>query len=409
MYIILKLEERFMKYVVLVGIILFSLTCNNNELFIVHIKYSRAALWYVHPDSALNSIQEALYRCVDYDTVLVAAGTYYENLIWPNTPGIYLVSESGPEVTIIDGDNMGRVIMITEQVDSLTVIKGFTIQNGELDDIVENYGAGIFCDSFASPLIADNIIGDNYALSGGAGICCINSSAQIRNNIIRNNSCGSGFRGGTGAGILCTYGGSPVISGNTITGNTCGGMWSCQGAGIACWDCSAYIIGNTITNNENDSNAGIGGGIYCNSGTVWIIDNTISDNNTGLGAVGGIACYSSSIIIKHCDISSNSAWWYGGGIYCSSSSLVIDSCNVTDNDPDGIYIYSLLDSINVHYTNISGNTGYGLKNNVASYIVDAEYNWWGDSSGPGGSGPGTGDSVSLYVDYEPWFTEPMTF
>jgi hypothetical protein len=41
------------------------------------------------------------------------------------------------------------------------------------------------------------------------------------------------------------------------------------------------------------------------------------------------------------------------------------------------------------------------------YIVDAEYNWWGDASGPGGFGPGMGDEVSEYVDYEPWLTDSV--
>lgn len=402
-----------MKYILLISTILLFLSCSDSDIFIVDVKYSRTALWYIHPDSTLNSIQEALYRCVDHDTVLVAAGIYYENLIWPNTQGIYLVSESGPDVTIIDGDDSGRVITIAEQVDSFTVIKGFTIQNGRLEDLggFEDFGAGIFCDSFASPLIVENTIRGNYSLEGGAGIDCINSSVQIRNNIIRDNSIGSVWTSAMGSGILCAYGGSPIISGSRITNNTCGGMWGCSGAGIACYYCDVYITSNEIIYNDNSSNAGIGGGIYCFWSDILLIDNTINNNNAGsyAGGAGGIACYSSSIILKSCDISSNTASNYSGGIYCNSSSLVIDSCNVTDNDPNGIYIYSLLDSINVHYTNISGNTGYGLKNNVASYIVDAEYNWWGASSGPGGSGPGTGDSVSLYVDYEPWLTEPVTF
>lgn len=408
LYVNIFKEEGFVKYILLISIIFLVLSCNESDIFIIDIRYSRSALWYVHPDSALNSIQEALYCCFDHDTVLVAAGTYHENLVWPNTQGIYLVSESGPEVTIIDGNDSDRVITITEQVDSFTAVKGFTIQNGRLEWLGgwEEYGAGVYCDSFTSPLISNNWIRDNYSTLGGSGIGCINSSAQIRNNIIRDNACGSVFRGGMGAGILCAWGGSPVISGNTITENSCGGMYSCQGAGIAFWECSAYIVHNTITYNDNGSNAGIGGGIYSNSSTVSIIENAVCNNIASLGYAGGIACYNSSIVMEHCIIFGNSAWWYSGGIYCNSSSLVIDFCDVKNNDPDGIYIYSFLDSININNSNITGNTGYGLKNVVASYIVNAEYNWWGDPSGPGGAGPGTGDSVSLYVDYDPWLTEP---
>ena len=39
-----------------------------------------AATWYVHPDSALNTIQAGLDSCSAGDTVLVAAGIYFDNL-----------------------------------------------------------------------------------------------------------------------------------------------------------------------------------------------------------------------------------------------------------------------------------------------------------------------------------------
>ncbi len=40
--------------------------------------------------------------------------------------------------------------------------------------------------------------------------------------------------------------------------------------------------------------------------------------------------------------------------------------------------------------------------------VDATNNWWGDKTSPSGVGPGKGDSVSLYVNYEPWLQQSTT-
>jgi len=60
----------------------------------------------------------------------------------------------------------------------------------------------------------------------------------------------------------------------------------------------------------------------------------------------------------------------------------------------------------IHYNNIYGNTNYGVYS--YGYTVNATYNWWGDASGPGGQGPGTGDNVSANVLYDPWLTEPWT-
>jgi PKD repeat protein len=55
--------------------------------------------------------------------------------------------------------------------------------------------------------------------------------------------------------------------------------------------------------------------------------------------------------------------------------------------------------------NFEGNEPYGLENDGTGE-VDAELNWWGDESGPGGVGPGSGDAVSSNVLYEPWLIAP---
>ena len=71
-----------------------------------------AATWYVTEEGGGDAptIQAALDACAENDSVLVAAGTYYENLIWPATQSLVLTSESGPEATAIDGSAAGRVI-----------------------------------------------------------------------------------------------------------------------------------------------------------------------------------------------------------------------------------------------------------------------------------------------------------
>jgi hypothetical protein len=47
-----------------------------------------------------------------------------------------------------------------------------------------------------------------------------------------------------------------------------------------------------------------------------------------------------------------------------------------------------------------------LNNIDASVNIDAQQNWWGDATGPGGAGPGTGDEVSENVDFSNWMTAP---
>ena len=64
--------------------------------------------------------------------------------------------------------------------------------------------------------------------------------------------------------------------------------------------------------------------------------------------------------------------------------------------------------VEVGFNNIIENQDFGLQNLNPSITIDATYNWWADSTGPGGSGPGLGDKVSDGVDYSNWMTEMIS-
>jgi hypothetical protein len=66
-----------------------------------------------------------------------------------------------------------------------------------------------------------------------------------------------------------------------------------------------------------------------------------------------------------------------------------------------------VNNIAINYCNIYNNSGYGVGNFTPDDTVYAENNWWGHPSGPGGFGPGTGDSVSQGVNYIPWLTDSV--
>ena len=61
--------------------------------------------WYVHPDSALSSIQAGLDSCAAVDTVLVGPGTYPGGYTWPQVAGISVIGARGPDSTVIDGEH----------------------------------------------------------------------------------------------------------------------------------------------------------------------------------------------------------------------------------------------------------------------------------------------------------------
>jgi hypothetical protein len=196
----------------------------------------------IHVPQDHPTIQAGIDAADPGDTVLVSPGVYQENII-SKGKAITVMSSSGPRVTVIDGKQFTHVVMFNQNEGPDTVLKGFTLTNGD-----HSKGAGIYCKDSASPSILDNIIIGNSGESGG-GIFCIHAE--------------------------------PVIMGNTITGNT-----AVTGGGIHCDNCDPLIVNNFIFDNHTTAS---GGGIYCFSCSPVMISNTITGNTAASGRGGGIA------------------------------------------------------------------------------------------------------------------------
>jgi hypothetical protein len=130
----------------------------------------------------------------------------------------------------------------------------------------------------------------------------------------------------------------------------------------------------------------------------------------------GITVYTSYTLVEGNEVYNSTS--ENGAIYVAFavSDVTIRNNIVRDNmlqtfkwgDPGGIMIGTAVNAATVHvnHNNISGNSPNGVTNK-ATALLDAEDNWWGTSDGPGGEGPGSGDSVSTNVDFDPWLTEPQ--
>ncbi len=246
------------------------------------------------------TIQAAIGAAVHGDTVLVAPGTYVENLNFLGK-AITVASEGGPAVTVIDGGRAGVVVTFGSGEGRAAVLRGFTVTNGggfwgsgiavsnasptiEANVISGNTG----CDgvgvnvSFGSPRIANNEISGNVRTTcsggvGGAGIKVGGASvAVIEGNIIADNR----LSGGNGGGISLFAAGAPLIRNNVIVRNSVSGVSpAAEGGGI--WivnQSDALIVQNLIAGNS----AGEGGGVYwlVPSGARGprLVNNTIADN-----------------------------------------------------------------------------------------------------------------------------------
>jgi len=325
-------------------------------------------------ETAFKKIQEGMDAADEADMVIVAEGTYIENIHF-HGKNIVLRSTDplDPDVvanTIIDGDKAGSVVTFSGTEDETCVLSGFTIRNGRTathgggicggtedfwthatiqNNVISgnsaigkySFGGGLYC---CDGMVQNNVISDNsvthdYSYGGRLGGC----DGTIQNNIITGNSAG-----GYGGGLIYCDG---TIQYNDIVANKAfagGGLDLCRGiiqnnvicGNSATWGggldgCNGTIQNNLISGNlaTSDFEAGGGGLSYCD-GTVR--NNTIV-GNTAVGdkwGRGGELFYCQGVI-QNCIFWGNTA---DDGTQFWNSSWPTYSCTAEDPrfvDPDG--------------------------------------------------------------------------
>ena len=300
------------------------------------------------PNGPKKTIQAGVNVVDVGGTVIVAAGTYNENVVIGKS--LTLEAASKPVIngdTDIDGVPDGSCI--TVNTNGVT-IDGFELTNGYNGIIGETSGSTI-----QNCVIHDNL---NYGGSNGIGILLWgdNDDNEILGNEIYNND-----RQGIFIGFWST---TKLSTGNTISGNTIynNGLYTqpngpdASAYGIQLWNADENTIeGNEIYNHDDwfpwGGDFDFAQGIYlCASFDNTVRCNDLHHNNYGVGA------------------------WSAGRTPVGSNQI---TCN-----------------------NIVDNTGFGVIN-YDIVTIDATMNWWGDVSGPN-----NGDAVSANVDYEPWSYTP---
>lgn len=171
------------------------------------------------------------------------------------------------------------------------------------------------------------------------------------------------------------------VSGNTFTGKGTGDHldYAIEAGGGA----HIVVAGNSVSGNrgvaasDGSTSAAVLVTTYYGSGTTADIhSNTFTDNTVGV-AIGYDSADTSAATMADNTISNNDV-----GIQLTADGAATAS--------------------SAHRNTITGNTT-GVEALTAGPF-DAACNWWGDASGPGGSGPGTGDPVTTGVTVSPFLT-----
>jgi len=324
--------------------------------------------------------------------------------------GAYYDSETATSYPGNDGD--GILIGIIEETGSVLIDNCKIAENGK-----NGIADGLLLGCYGQLVITNNVIGAyDYDLATGAGY----------------------FTGNGNHGITVEYvapTGVVIIEGNKITENDVDGIEFGVGLDVegAVTINNNYIGAWTQSDGVNSHRYGGNGSkginvsfMITSTGSMTIINNKIAENSYTVVNLTGlyIAETSGDVIIaaNHVgawtqDIPGGAPVTYEGnggpGILVGNVAggrLLIHGNTVAENTgtTTGIRIDAADETadINVNLNNIVDNIGDGVFYSYGGagclVTLDATNNWWGDTSGPGGEGPGTGDEVSTNVDYNPW-------
>jgi len=393
-----------------------------------------------------SSIQDAIDAASTGDTINVADGTYTEQLTISNK-GLTITGESESGVIVQAGTTApgsSNVFTIDAAGKDIT-IQNMTIRNGlygirsSAGDVnvlhCTFYHNGYDGSPYAYPPTQGNATAmwaSGHTTNGGTMRIQNSGSSEIAYCTAYENARGIRFQDGDNGNIHDCVSYNNIESGIYLASNTYTGTAGCTNTVIR--DCESYgnmnsgilvIGGRNITVESNDVHDNWNTGIMLwHPSEVVIENNTITHNNIysfngvgndgddegGIWMVGATAMTPLSFVCKILNNTISDTQVGGlsekvginvGDVY--DSSIVIEHNTFSDHDIDVWVQYEAATTV-VNYNNFG--TDYGIKNDDTSAILDGQFNWWGDASGPynATTNPsGTGDSVSDNVDYSPWW------
>jgi hypothetical protein len=305
----------------------------------------------VGPGQTYTTIQSGINAATAGDTVLVAPGTYYENIDFKGK-AITVTSSGGAAITTIDGGNRGGVatVLFSGGETSSSIISGFTIRGGGDSIFSGASDGGIYVNGTVgyvagpSPTIQNNIITANY---------CHNIDVEFASPTIRNNEISGVLQNTQGTGSqesYCIFGGAiylggtsnfqiggSVVIGNTIENNLTGG------SAISVDAAQDVLVMNNVIRNNYSRQSGSAFSSENTSNSV-VVQNLIYDNTSTCGGaisfIGGILIANNTLADNvYVDLFSGSACTAVAQIYPDDYGISSPSAVIINNIISGSTSY----------------------------------------------------------------------
>lgn len=294
----------------------------------------------IHVPGDYSTIAQATAVASNGDTIVIGPGTWKETI---RTYGkaITVTSASGPEVTVIDGENIRGCIRMNDGEDEATVIRGLTITRGQS---LTGGGLHLGYQNSASPIIEDCIFLANtatakYDARGGA-IYGLNSNIVIRNCTFENNHADESG----GAIYLAGTSGTVTIENCSFISNTApygGGLL--MGSFITVDNCTFRSNASYAIRNSQDWFLTLKRSVFCENSTGDIYNANWNDSGANLFldfCDEGLCCTNGGCISA---LEEDCLKFLGTWVGLEGCDACEDSCN---SDIDGNYeinVFDLLD------------------------------------------------------------------
>jgi hypothetical protein len=411
----------------------------------------------IHVPADYSTIQGAIDASVNGDLIVIAIGTYHENL---DTKGKAITLQgAGEEITTVDGGQNGTCIKFVSGETNSTVIDSMGFKHGtgvliagipvgggmyianKSSPLIKNsgigfntaqYGAGVFVARGCNPVFQDDLVANNFTgkkgLGGGMYVCGDSTidSTRVAENGAPNGGGGgvfldntkTTFTNGTLSQNFAFYGGgiqvnkgSPIITGNWFERNTVlSAPSNGEGAGIGITGKStAYVAFNEFEKNTAHN----GGGVYAYDSTPTISQNLIHNNTAdlGIGFGGGVTFgkLGAAGILDRNQIYLNAAS-QGGGVSIRAGTTATIYGNIIDNNTAhgitgfGGGVYSLESAspapANTIVYNHATNGGGVWVSGKSAPVIDTSIIYFNSATNNSSFFDGSGLLILTYADVE---------